>query len=178
LSLEIYSWVVYFISALLRHFTLPCSYWTFLRNKLVLVPRDYFQDCLIFTGKANILSLEWRPQVSLRRALKNARNELICLGDEKKLLEWHQLRQVGPKPLGDEIPGKFNHSCQWEVFDRQQIKLDQVILKGEVSLYHWPPVWLVWNQLYDNWQFLFLFAKQTNPNQSNRRLMVQWYFPL
>ncbi len=36
------------------------------------------------------------------------------------------------------------------------------ILKGEVSLYHWPPVWLVCNQLYDNGQFLFLFAKQTN----------------
>jgi hypothetical protein len=51
------------------------------------------------------------------------------------------------------------------------------ILKGEVSLYHWPPVWLVWSQLYDTWQFLFLFAKQTNPNQSNRRSMVQWYFP-
>ncbi len=48
------------------------------------------------------------------------------------------------------------------------------ILKGEVSLYRWPPVWLVWNQLYDNRQFLFLFAKQTNPNQSNRRSMVQW----
>ena len=31
----------------------------------------------------------------------------------------------------------------------------QEILKGEVSLYHWPPVWLVWNQLYDYWQFLF-----------------------
>jgi hypothetical protein len=27
--------------------------------------------------------------------------------------------------------------------------------EGEVSLYCWPPVWLVWNQLYDNWQFLF-----------------------
>jgi len=54
---------------------------------------------------------------------------------------------------------------------------NQGILKGEVSLYHWPPVWLVWNQLYDNWQLLFLFAKQTNPNQSNRRSMVQWYFP-
>jgi hypothetical protein len=26
--------------------------------------------------------------------------------------------------------------------------------------------------------FSFLFAKQTNPNQSNRRSMVQWYFPL
>jgi hypothetical protein len=54
--------------------------------------------------------------------------------------------------------------------------LHQGILKGEVSLYCWPPVWLVWNQLYDYWQFLFLFAKQTNPNQSNRRSMVQWYF--
>jgi hypothetical protein len=54
---------------------------------------------------------------------------------------------------------------------------NQGILKGEVSHYCWPPVWLVWNQLYDNWQFLFLFAKQTNPNQSNRRSMVQWYLP-
>ncbi len=54
----------------------------------------------------------------------------------------------------------------------------QGILKGEVSLYCWPPVWLVWNQLYDYWQFLFLFEKQANPNQSNRRSMVQWYFPL
>ncbi len=53
----------------------------------------------------------------------------------------------------------------------------QGILKEEVSLYHWPPVWLVWNQLYEYWQFLFLFAKLTNPNQSNRRSMVQWYFP-
>ncbi len=51
------------------------------------------------------------------------------------------------------------------------------MLKGEVLLYHWPPVWLVWNLLYDYWQFLFLFAKQTNPNQSNRRSTVQWYFP-
>ncbi len=57
-------------------------------------------------------------------------------------------------------------------------KFEQRILKGEVSLYCWPPVRMVWNQLYDNWQFLFLFAKQTNLNQSNRRSMVQWYFPL
>jgi hypothetical protein len=55
---------------------------------------------------------------------------------------------------------------------------DQGILKGEVSLYHRPPVWLIWNQLYDNWQFLFLFAKQSNLTRSNRRSMVQWYFPL
>ena len=31
---------------------------------------------------------------------------------------------------------------------------------------------------YENWNFLFLFAKQTNSNQSNRRSMVQWYFLL
>jgi hypothetical protein len=53
----------------------------------------------------------------------------------------------------------------------------QGILKGEVSQYRWPPVWMVWNHLYDNRHF-FVFAKQTNPNQSNRRSMVQWYFPL
>ncbi len=45
---------------------------------------------------------------------------------------------------------------------RKNRKREKIILKGEVSLYHWPAVWLVWNQLYDNWQFLFLFAKQTN----------------
>jgi len=58
-----------------------------------------------------------------------------------------------------------------------RLKFTQGILKGEVSLYRWPPFWLVWNQLYDNWQFLFLFAKQINPNQSNRRSTVQGYFP-
>ncbi len=52
----------------------------------------------------------------------------------------------------------------------------QGILKGEVSMYCWP-VWLVWNQQYDNGQCLFLFTKQTNPNQSDRRSTVQWYFP-
>jgi hypothetical protein len=52
--------------------------------------------------------------------------------------------------------------------------INQWILKGN---YHCT-VWLVWNQLCDNWQFLFLFAKQTNPNQSNRRSMVQWYLVL
>ncbi len=42
----------------------------------------------------------------------------------------------------------------------------------------WKVQLVCWNQLYDNWQFLFLFEKQTNPNQSNRRSTVQWYFPL
>jgi hypothetical protein len=60
----------------------------------------------------------------------------------------------------------------------RQGKLVQGVLKGEVSQYRWSPIWLVWNKLYDNWQFWFLFAKQTNPNQSNRRSMVQSYLPL
>jgi len=52
------------------------------------------------------------------------------------------------------------------------------ILKGEVSLYHWPPVWLIRNQLYEYWQFLILFAKQANPDKSNRSSPVHRYFPL
>jgi len=50
--------------------------------------------------------------------------------------------------------------------------LNQGILKGEVSLYGWPPVWLAWNQLYDNWQFLFLFAKQA---VQTGQTAGQWY---
>jgi hypothetical protein len=65
----------------------------------------------------------------------------------------------------------------WSLSHLMLWTLSQRILKGEASLYPWPPVWLVWNQLYDNWQFLFVFAKQANPNQSKRRSMVQWYFP-
>ncbi len=57
------------------------------------------------------------------------------------------------------------------------LQVRQGILKGKVSLYHWPPVGPIWNQLYDYWYFLFLFAKQTNSNLSKRRSMVQWYFP-
>jgi hypothetical protein len=53
--------------------------------------------------------------------------------------------------------------------------LRQGALKGEVSLYCWPPVWLDWNQLYDNWQFLFLFEKQTNPTgQTLLSTKAQW----
>ncbi len=72
-------------------------------------------------------------------------------------------------------------------------QIEQGIQKGEISLYGWPPVWLVWNQLFDwfgiscltglesavwlLWIFVFI-CKQTNPSQSNRRSTTQWYFPL
>ncbi len=73
----------------------------------------------------------------------------------------------------------ISHWCHFALVAFRTPDSVQGILKGDwLSLYYWPPVWLVWNQLYDNWQFWFLFAKQTNPNQSNSRSMVQWYFPL
>ncbi len=54
---------------------------------------------------------------------------------------------------------------------------EQGILKGEVSLYHWPPVWLVWNSLFCKWKQKLSVIIHLNPNQSNRRSTVQWYFP-
>jgi len=35
----------------------------------------------------------------------------------------------------------------------------QGILKGEVSLYPWSPVWLFRNQLFDSWQFFVFICK-------------------
>jgi len=58
----------------------------------------------------------------------------------------------------------------------QKGPFDQGILKGEVSLFSRPPVWLVWNQLYDNWQFLFLFLKQTNPQSNRGKGKLTWPF--
>ncbi len=84
---------------------------------------------------------------------------------------------------------KTRHSAKWQSIVKlivifKPFMLSIVMLNagntegGEVSLYWWLPVWLVWNQLYDNRQSLFLFAKQTDPNQSNRRSTLQCYFPL
>jgi hypothetical protein len=44
---------------------------------------------------------------------------------------------------------------------------NQGILKGEVSLYHWPPVWLVWSQLYDN-RKIFVFYLQNRLIQTSQ----------
>ncbi len=55
--------------------------------------------------------------------------------------------------------------------------LNQGILKGDVSLYCWPPVWLVWMSLFCKWKQKLSVVIQLIPNQSNRRSMVQWYFP-
>ncbi len=71
---------------------------------------------------------------------------------------------------------------QWYFLLQYSLHCVSILLQKSLmisqGMYQWPPVWLVWNQQYDNWNFLFLFAKQTNPNQSKRRSTVQWYFPL
>ncbi len=50
---------------------------------------------------------------------------------------------------------------------------DQGILKGEVSLYHWPPVGLVCNQLYDKLT-IFVFYLQNRLIQTSQT-EGQWY---
>jgi hypothetical protein len=74
--------------------------------------------------------------------------------------------------LSGKIEALLDYPVQTCECQTLQLMLRQGILKGKLSLNHWPPVWMVCNQLYDNWQFFF--AKQTNPDQSNRRSMVQW----
>jgi hypothetical protein len=85
--------------------------------------------------------------------------------------------KVGQMSVGQTVFGQKSWSLL-TVGVEKQMSLSQGTLKGEVSLYCWPPVWLVWNQLYDRVQFLFLYEKKTNPNRSKRRSTVQWYFPL
>jgi len=41
--------------------------------------------------------------------------------------------------------------------------------------YPWPPVWLVWNQLFYNWQFLFSLAKQQDRLIQTSQIGGQWY---
>jgi len=61
----------------------------------------------------------------------------------------------------------------------------QGILNGEVSLYSWPPVWLVWNHLYDYWQFLLLMQNrliQTSQKggkwySDTSPLIIPWFVP-
>ncbi len=56
---------------------------------------------------------------------------------------------------------------------RLPVYLLQGILKGEVSLYHWPPVWLIWNQLYEQLT-IFVFYFQNRLIQTSQT-GGQWY---
>ena len=87
----------------------------------------------------------------------------------KKFLRWGGRWKKGPGNILQCSVALFFISVIDVIMDviiMSSLCILQGILEGEVSLYCWPPVWLVWNQLYDNLPFLlFLLAKQTNPNQ-------------
>ncbi len=75
--------------------------------------------------------LEWSGQTDKNEILKKGRS--------------YKTFFVGMSPFGgmEMLQKQFLASpniCRWS--------LGQGILKGEVSLYHWPPVWLVWNSLF------------------------------
>ncbi len=73
-------------------------------------------------------------------------------------------RQQPPLPRLPRCPGPEQLSL--ELMD-QGWNYGQGILKGEVSLYSWPPVWLVWNQLNDNWQiFIYLQNRLIQTSQT------------
>ncbi len=54
---------------------------------------------------------------------------------------------------------------------------DQGMLKGEVSLYHWPPIWMVWISLLCKLKQKLSVVIQLIPNKSNRRSTVLVILP-
>ena len=50
-------------------------------------------------------------------------------------------------------------------------------VRGNITV-NWPPVWLVRTWPNSKSVYSFNSTKQQNPNQSNRRSAVKWYFPL
>ncbi len=125
------------------------------------------KTCFIFAENDSALNWTWKCQLHWKTQL-HERMHII------RYLEG-VLAPSSHCSILIETPWPWSWLGKWS--QHSSDGFDQGILKWEVSLYCWPPVWLGWSLLYDNWQFLFLFAKQTNPNQSNRRSMVQWHFP-
>jgi hypothetical protein len=78
------------------------------------------------------------------------------------LLEWcHNLEHHSRGTIfNHNVFTVFNRVCH-HVYSKGHFicDLSQGILKGEISLYHWPPVWLVWNKLYDYWHFCFFYLQ-------------------
>jgi len=113
----------------------------------------------VITSEGNSLRLEFNSDNSVQ---KSGFAAVFFTGEARKMTAFFAFLQH----LKGSSHSRQNDSSLMHFYNNQK-----------VSLYCWPPVCLVWNQLYDNWQFLVLFAKQTNSNQSNRRSTVQWYFP-
>ncbi len=127
-----------------------------------------------------------QSDVCCNRRCKNCRSCFGSWRETGKSCLGHRLPEIFPSNLKNrKIYDSLSYICtqththkHTHTHTLTHTYIYQGKLKREVSLNCWPRVWWVWKQLYDNWQFLFLFTKQTNTNQSNRGSMVQWYFPL
>ncbi len=75
--------------------------------------------------------------------------------------------------MSNDLVHEMSHACSlWVYYDLYDTKKSSPIpgnTKGGSIVVLLTSCLTGLNHLYDNWQFLFLFAKQTNPNQSNRR---------
>ncbi len=81
--------------------------------------------------------------------------------------------RVSPQPPRE----KLAKSEPWTVFSSLLDQPGNTKGGGEVSLYRWPPAWLVWISLFCKLKQNLSVVLQLIPNQSNRRSTVQWYFP-
>jgi hypothetical protein len=61
--------------------------------------------------------------------------------------------EVEIREVGDPLQNHLRFSYYYHILNRLAYCAGREYKRGEVSLYCWPPVWLVWNQLYDNWEF-------------------------
>ncbi len=144
-----------------KHFSwlliaLAYPWWVTPRQRWIIQSFVNTNPGLVFT---KLITIIYRIGISIV-SYANAQN------NHKKFREYHTCHGIDNTSQ--------DYSLHWHMHGG----LCQRNLKGIVSLYLRPPVCLVRNQQYDNRQFLFSFVKQTNPNQSNRRSTVQWYFPL
>ncbi len=141
----------------------------------MFVPGKPFQTSPMFMGKATLERSFTRVGSSLLSNCKN-RLERLDMDKHSSLLQkfvncgCKKIFNIGPRSeimLSEELKAvaHWKTVCVTMIyllfeertkrFDIQQKwtnhSFDQGTQKGEVSLYYWPPVWLVWNQLYDNW---------------------------
>jgi hypothetical protein len=105
-----------------------------------------------------------RKDTSLLQNLSIFRKLRICnVLWNRPLVLWSFAEKLWP---GFMTPNKTSLD-QIETFTASECP-HQGILKGEVSLYPWPPVW---NQLHDNIKFLFFQNRLIKTSQTG----VQWY---
>ncbi len=106
---------------------------------------------LVLCHSAEYHSTEWHFVLCHSAECSTECHHVLCHSTECHCTEWHlvlrhsaECRGAKLKPLFVTSSFSFYHS--WIYLVSQN--LDQGILKGDASLYRWPPVWLVWINLF------------------------------